>query len=235
MKPTEHLPQIDILKAFAMFGIITTHTMTNDLFVKIYPYQHLGLHIYYFTLLMALSMALSFNRRGLSSLKDIYSYEYITARVRRLAIPLSIAVFLVICLDEIWAATGHQRYFMYPSASLFYELVWPGFGGHFIYVIAEFVVMFPIGYIIYKRYARITISVLFVAWALLRGIACIFRDYRGFSFEESMFNQAFAPRYITANVIAVALNITICSVLGVMPFRFEQTLVGLRWKLSPSV
>ena len=83
------LQQIDIVKAFAIIGVITTHSVLLSFILaadmQFYAWQAMPL----FIICTGLVWCLSFYRHG-TNLKQIYSFKYFKSKLSRFVLPFAV-------------------------------------------------------------------------------------------------------------------------------------------------
>jgi peptidoglycan/LPS O-acetylase OafA/YrhL len=187
---SSYFQQIDILKAVAIVFVILGHTFSynydqhagsigmsltglstifhdislSTIFTHWITYSSLitqqGVAV--FVTVMAFNFALSYQRRSYKSLKDIYSKNEYLRRMRRFLIPfLSVYALslLVGLLINVFMKTNVLKFSLYSIGGY---LPIDGPGNYFIAIIFQFLLIFPILYIAYKKHPKMTLLVSFL-------------------------------------------------------------------------
>ena len=144
--------QIDIMKGFAILGVLFTHASIAPLPFKPLMYFHSDQAVPVFILLMGMNLAMSMRRRAEQGARSHY-----WRRLRRLAVPFAI-VFAVssAIAGWRWASVG-VRPNLGPSTLLGY-LPFGGAGNYFIFIIVAFTVTGPALWAAYRRWPRASVA-----------------------------------------------------------------------------
>lgn len=116
------LLQIDLLKGLAIISVIILHLLPTNILVSSFAIFHIWQAVPIFLILMGFTSGLSFKRKEFTKLREIYTRDYFISRLYRFGFPFVLLVFLV-----------------------------GGPGSYFILIIFEFILLFPLMYLAYKR------------------------------------------------------------------------------------
>jgi peptidoglycan/LPS O-acetylase OafA/YrhL len=152
-----HYSQIDIIKGFAILGVLFTHASIAPLPSKPLMYFHSDQAVPVFILLMGMNLAMSMRRRAETGAASHYG-----RRLRRLAVPFAI-VFVASSAIAVWRwmSVGVRPNFG-PSTLLGY-LPFGGAGNYFIFIIAAFTIAGPALWAAYRRWPRASVATMLAA------------------------------------------------------------------------
>ena len=150
-------PQIDIMKGFAILGVLFTHAAMPPLASKPLTYFHSDQAVPVFVVLMAMNLAMSLRRQA-----EKHGPSHYSRRLRRLAVPFAI-VFAVSSGIAAWRwfALGVRPNFG-PLTLLGY-LPFGGAGNYFIFIIAAFTLVGPALWAAYRRWPRASVAAMIAA------------------------------------------------------------------------
>jgi peptidoglycan/LPS O-acetylase OafA/YrhL len=143
----DHIPQIDFLKALAIISVIIIHTFPlAALLVTGSPY-YIWQAVPLFILIAGFNGAYGYKKRKAISLKECYDTKTLFRRYSRLLIPFIIYWILELIL------LSFINQVPYDALSLFINFISGGFGwgGYFIPVILQSVIIVPLLYFIAVR------------------------------------------------------------------------------------
>lgn len=146
---TNHLLQIDILKGLAMIFVIIIHSIVytdHSKIFKVLAEFTIAQAVPIFLVIMGLNLGYSFKRKNYTNLKQIFSKNYFVSRFERLYFP-----FIIICVISILVAILAHKQFQISLLILIGKIPLFGYGDFFVYLIFQFIVLFPILYVLYKR------------------------------------------------------------------------------------
>ncbi|MFH2106591.1 MAG: acyltransferase family protein [Candidatus Micrarchaeota archaeon] len=137
MTDGDRLVQLDILKALAIIAVIILHTQTVKLpFSEFYLDQAVPI----FLIVFALTSTISFKKRGYTTLMQMYNGKDFLVRLQRVLLPILI-IYLI------------------PMLQLPFQ---NGPGFYFIFLVIEFILLFPILYKIYCYNPKLFIAIAFI-------------------------------------------------------------------------
>lgn len=157
MAKTKQYLQIDLLKGLAILFVIIGHTLSfnNIQSLNIITFIFI-LSIFQavpiFFILMGRNMASSFENKNYRTLKQILNKTYFRNRLRRIVYPL-IIVFLISAIIGI--ILNKSLYFGLFSLIGLFPLTGPG--NYFVSILLEFIIVFPIVYLAFKNYPKLTL------------------------------------------------------------------------------
>lgn len=175
-----HIVQIDVIKGLAIIAVLLQHTITVNNVVditqvvsgttiapqlQILPAFLLILLVFttrqavpVFVVLLGVNAAISYIRRGYTSLRDGYSKEYCLSRVQRLYIPFLIILLasLLIGLIETCISNNNPMHLNLFALAGLVPIYAPG--NYFVLLVFQFTIVFPLLFYLYKRYPRIVIA-----------------------------------------------------------------------------
>lgn len=145
-------PQIDIMKGFAILGVLFTHASMAPLTSKPLTNFHSGQAVPVFIMLMAMNLAMSLRRQA-----EQHGASHFARRLKRLVVPFAI-VFAVSAAIATW------RWFALGLAPhlgiglLLGYLPFGGAGNYFIFILAVFTVVGPALWAAYRRWPRASVA-----------------------------------------------------------------------------
>lgn len=142
-----YLPEIDILKGLCIFSVIVIHTVPRELlYDTLYPF-HLWQAVPIFIILMGFNATRSAEKRGLTSLSDFYNKAYMQRQFSRLVVPV-LVIYALSLLLSIWFE--NDPYFGYQTLLLKFPMTGPG--NYYVSIVLQFILLFPLLYVFYKRH-----------------------------------------------------------------------------------
>jgi peptidoglycan/LPS O-acetylase OafA/YrhL len=143
----EHIPQIDILKALAIISVIILHTVPTAVLLVIGSPYYIWQAVPLFILIAGFNGAYGYRKRNATSIKDCYNPKILFRRYSRLIIPFIIYWVLELILLSFINQVPHD------ALTLFINFISGGFGwgGYFIPVILQSVIIVPLLYFIAVR------------------------------------------------------------------------------------
>ena len=156
---SEYFLQIDILKGLAMISIIVIHSLYihYSTYLNLLALFTISQAVPLFLLIMGINMAHSFKRRGYADLKQIFSKNYVISRFKRLYFPFVITVILSLIVAFLF-----NKHFYWGGLVLIGQIPLAGYGDYFIYLVLQFVVVFPFLYVLYKWNPRVMLVLSFI-------------------------------------------------------------------------
>ena len=158
-----HFSQIDIIKTVCIICVIAIHSM-GWLFPSDYLWQIIQ-PVPLFFIILGFNRSNSFKRKGLHSLKELYSFEYFKNMFKRLIFPLLLINIICFVLDILclilsgyhitgWSNT-HFAMISWGATSIpsnpvniIYFLLgapyFPGPGSFFMMILIQFILVFPL-------------------------------------------------------------------------------------------
>ena len=157
-----NIPQIDVLKGLAIVAVLLLHAIpTHELFGSWAP-LHLGQAVPIFIVIMGINAFGSSARRGIATLRDAYTRDYVIGRIDRIYVPF--LVIYAVSLAAKLIGGEHRPGFLAGLVSG--ELPSSGPGNYFIGLIFQFALLGPALYLAYRRWPRATLLASFAASAL---------------------------------------------------------------------
>lgn len=157
MSEYKHYMQIDILKGFAILFVIIGHTIsfTSVKSLNLISFIFI-LSIFQavpiFFIIMGRNMASSFKKREYKHLNQMFNRNYFERRLRRIVYPLIIAFIISAVIGLLYHKTLYFGLF-----NLIGQLPLIGPGNYFISIVLEFIVIFPLIYIMFEYYPKLTL------------------------------------------------------------------------------
>lgn len=172
----KHYLQIDLLKGIAIIFVIILHllpinitntsnallmssylTINNSVLINLALNLTLYQAVPIFFVLMGLNMGSSFKRRNYVYFNQLYSKEYFKSRFDRIVIPF-IFIF-IISLIFSYAIKGNILIGYFTILGL---LPFTGPGNYFISILLQFIIIFPLLYLLYRYNPLLTLISCFV-------------------------------------------------------------------------
>jgi len=197
---TSRVLQIDLLKGLAILSVLFHHTVLISSTPKlILANWSFGQAVPVFICIMGLTMGMSFNRRGASTLRELFSKSYFVRRFDRIVYPVLLLILLEVVYGAIFFAVRGSSPLIITPQILLGWLPITGPGNYFVSIAIQFIFIFPLIYYGYRRAPRFTLITCFgvnLAFVLLSSAAsepvnAFFRSY------------FYIPRYIA--LIALGL------------------------------
>lgn len=154
MDETKHYFQIDILKGLAIISVILLHSISTSAVKSPLSIFTIYQAVPVFFCIMGINAAMSFKRRNYSTLQQLYSLNSFAHRAMRLLYP----ILLLALLYVVFLGLGID----------FRTLQGPG--DYFIYLVIQFLFIFPLIYFFYEKNWKATliisiiVSIAFEIW-----------------------------------------------------------------------
>ncbi|KKK50473.1 hypothetical protein LCGC14_3124670, partial [marine sediment metagenome] len=207
-----HYFQVDFLKAAMIFLVIFDHIVSWDIKGNIGVALWERISIPVFLVLMGFNMGISFQRKGHTSLKELYSWSYFKSKILRYIVPFlvlygfSTLIGLILYQFNFNAMYLGQNYPQHGSIQLFTGFLpfW-GPGNWFIPVIFGAILIFPL---IYWAFTKKPILTLILSFAVEIAMQLIVFTFLGeiTSWEESYIRYFFMTT-VLFYLSAIALGI----------------------------
>jgi len=192
--------QLDVLKAIAIALVVMDHSLTWEIKGSIGSLFWERLSIPFFLIVMGVNMGNSFNYRGFTSLRELYSEEYFKRKVVRYIFPFLILYMGSILLGLYFGHLDSSEYLL-----LGYLPFW-GPGNWFIPLLMGSILVFPLIYWAYRKQPILTMILCFFSEIILQFIM-----YLWFPSPSDSALDAFIVTAIRVNVLfflpAVALGL----------------------------
>lgn len=147
--PSRRLLAIDLIKGLAIISVIILHTVSLHVLYQTAALFHIWQAVPVFMCLMGLNGISSLRRRGMHSLRDLYSRDYFAARFDRIIIPFLLA-FACTALVAGLTHRSHYDAFMFLG-----ELPIGGPGGnYFIALVIQYALLIPLIYWGLRRWPK---------------------------------------------------------------------------------
>jgi peptidoglycan/LPS O-acetylase OafA/YrhL len=159
------LAQIDLLKGFAVLGVIALHALDQEELRDSWQGLHYGQAVAIFLLLMALNASSSLRARAGGPLRALFTRSYFAGRAERLLAP-----FALVWLASVAFGMAEDELDFGPT-TLVGALPLPGPGNYFITIAFEFVLVFPLLLWAFRRAPRATIAGCFAIAAAFELVA----------------------------------------------------------------
>lgn len=187
----KRIQEIDVLKGMAIIAVIILHAIPQDTLLALGSPFTFEQAVPVFMVLMGFNSTMSFERKGMPKLNQLYSRKFLTPKLKRVLIP-----FLIVFVIEEYLLTS---YYGFSLGSFLFNLLSGGesFGGYFIPVSLQAMLILPLLY----RFLKKTNG-----WG---GIVLVFAlsyaaDYFGIYLGEE-FYRLFIGRYLFAIALGVYL------------------------------
>jgi peptidoglycan/LPS O-acetylase OafA/YrhL len=186
------------------FFNITPSSVLSNLGVLLSPFTTLSAlttqqAIPVFLIIMAFNYGLSYQRRLYSHLTDIYTRNELLRRFRRFFAPFLITFIGSLIVGAVLLYSSDKNIFYINSLNLIGILPIKGPGNIFITLIFEFILLFPILYVFYRRKRILTILVSF-------GIALAFELATAHLYQWSIIYQASIIRFLPTIVLGLWIS-----------------------------
>ncbi|MEE9377038.1 MAG: acyltransferase [Candidatus Lokiarchaeia archaeon] len=199
--------QIDFLKAAMIFLVIFDHMVAWGVKSEIGVALWERISIPVFLVIMGFNMGISFQRKGVSTLKELYSWSYFKSKILRYIVPFlvlygfSTLIGLILYQFNITAMYHGQYYPEHGFIQLFTGILpfW-GPGNWFIPVIFGSILIFPLIYWAFKKKPVLTLILCFAVEIALQ-LTVFFFIGQITSWEESYILSLFMtsfPFYLSA-------------------------------------
>ena len=157
--------QIDLIKGLAIISVILLHTFPRPMLVQTYSQFHIWQAVPIFFILMGITSGISFSRREYTRIKQFYSRDYFLRRFERLIVP-----FLIVFLISLVWGIYHNKFYI-GWLSLIGRLPVPGPGNYFVSILLQYIFIFPLIYILYKKSPKLMLITLFSIDTLFQLVA----------------------------------------------------------------
>ncbi len=151
----KHIPAIDFIKGIAIIFVILLHSIPKQALESILAIFHLWQAVPLFFIIMGYNMALSFRRRGYTSLAS-YMEEYVYRRLKRIAPPF-LAIYALSLI--IGAYRGFDHSFLWIFIGRF-PIDLPG--NYFVSMIFQFALIFPFLWILFTKNPKLLLVLSFL-------------------------------------------------------------------------
>ncbi|NVM35187.1 MAG: acyltransferase [Candidatus Lokiarchaeota archaeon] len=199
--------QIDFLKAAMIILVIFDHMVSWGVKSEIGVTLWERISIPVFLVIMGFNMGISFQRKGVSTLKELYSWSYFKSKILRYIVPFlvlygfSTLIGLILYQFDITAMYRGQYYPEHGFIQLFTGILpfW-GPGNWFIPVIFGSIVLFPLVYWVFTKKPVLTLILCFAIEIIMQLIVFFFLGQIT-SWEESYILSLFMtsfPFYLSA-------------------------------------
>ncbi|KKN44583.1 hypothetical protein LCGC14_0691550 [marine sediment metagenome] len=176
-----HYFQVDFLKAVMIFLVIFDHIVHWDIKGDIGVALWERISIPVFLVLMGFNMGISFQRKGQTSLKELYSWSYFKSKILRYVVPFlvlygfSTLIGLILYQFNITAMYLGQNYPQHGIIQLFTGFLpfW-GPGNWFIPVIFGAILIFPLIYWAFTKKPILTLILCFAVEIAMQLIVFFF-------------------------------------------------------------
>ncbi|MFX1364186.1 MAG: acyltransferase [Promethearchaeota archaeon] len=173
--------QIDFLKAVMIFLVIFDHIVDWGIKSEIGVTLWERISIPVFLVIMGFNMGISFQRKGLAKLNELYSWSYFKSKILRYVIPFlvlyafSTLIGLILYQFNITAMYHGQYYPDHGFIQLFTGILpfW-GPGNWFIPVIFGSIIIFPLVYWAFTKKQILTLIICFIVEIVLQLIVFFF-------------------------------------------------------------
>jgi len=199
--------QVDLLKAAMIFLVIFDHIVAWGVKSEIGVTLWERISIPVFLVIMGFNMGISFQRKGVSTLKELYSWSYFKSKIIRYIVPFlvlygfSTLIGLILYQFNITSMYYGQYYPQHGFIQLFTGILsfW-GPGNWFIPIIFGSILLFPLIYWAFTKKPILTLIICFIVEIAIQLIVFFFIG-RITSWEEvhilNLFMTSF-PFYLSA-------------------------------------
>jgi len=180
-KSRENFFQVDILKAAMIFLVIFDHVVSWNIksYIGVSLWERISIPV--FLVIMGFNMGRSFQREGVQTLREIYSWRYFKKKILRYLLPFfvlyvaSTFIGLFMYGFDLIAMWWGQYYPERGFINLFfgYLLFW-GPGNWFLPIIFQSVIIFPLLYVLFKKKPILTLILCFLVEVALQLILFFF-------------------------------------------------------------
>nr|WP_320161562.1 acyltransferase [uncultured Methanoregula sp.] len=141
------IPQIDVLKAFAIIAVVLLHALPFAFFLSIGSPYYLWQAVPVFIVIAGFTGAYAYKRYGSATLKQCYDPSLIIRRFKRLLIPFLLCYIIEIILLYIFNQISLD------PASLILSLLTGGYGwgAYFIPIMLQSIIIVPLLYLLSRR------------------------------------------------------------------------------------
>jgi hypothetical protein len=163
----KHYFQLDVLKAIAIAFVVLDHSLTWDIKHAIGGPFWERTSIPFFLLVMGFNMGISFRYSGATTLRELYSREYFSKKVKRYVFPFILLYALSILAGFYFHSLEFNQY------SLIGWLPFWGPGNWFIPVVLSSIFVFPAVYWAFTKSPKVTVLLCFLSEIFLQFIMFI--------------------------------------------------------------
>jgi len=172
LKTSNNYFQVDIMKTWMIFLVILDHSTTHDFLGQYYSALWERIAIPGFIVVMGFNLGISFNEKGITTIKEAYSKKYFVSKMKRYIIPYIILyfiqgiIYLIVHLNFQSEIIEVMPYDLEGLRLLGFTFFW-GPGMWFIPVLFGSILIFPLLYICFKKAPITTFMACFVIeWAM---------------------------------------------------------------------
>jgi hypothetical protein len=162
-----HYFQLDVLKAIAIAFVVLDHSLTWNIKHAIGGPFWERTSIPFFLIVMGFNMGISFRYSGATTLRELYSREYFSRKVKRYVFPFILLYALSILAGLYFESLEFNQY------SLIGWLPFWGPGNWFIPVLFSSIFVFPAVYWAFTKSPKVTVLLCFLSEILLQFIMFI--------------------------------------------------------------
>ncbi|MFW9787335.1 MAG: acyltransferase family protein [Candidatus Thorarchaeota archaeon] len=162
VKKRPYYYQLDVMKAIAIAFVVLDHSLTWEIKGAMGSVFWERLSIPFFLIVMGFNMGVSFQYRGTSRLKDLYSIAYFKRKIKRYVLPFIILYILSIILGITFGYLDKSE-----RLWLLFLPFW-GPGNWFIPLLFGSILVFPIIYWMFDRYPIITVGLCFLSELIMQ-------------------------------------------------------------------
>jgi hypothetical protein len=171
-KSSNNYFQVDIMKTWMIFLVILDHSTTHGFLGQYGSALWERIAIPGFIVVMGFNLGISFNEKGITTLKEAYSKEYFVSRMKRYIIPYIILyliqgiIYLIVHIYFPSEIIEVMPYDLEGLRLLGFTFFW-GPGMWFIPVLFGSILIFPLLYVCFKKAPITTFMACFVIeWAM---------------------------------------------------------------------
>lgn len=151
----KHLMEVDLIKGIAIISVVLVHCLPyNNAFMTLRMFTF-SMALLIFMLLMGRNMYASFEKHNYME-NGFHTISYLKNRLIRFLYPF-IPIFIISLI--LGLLINHDVYLGFYTLVGYLPL--PGPGNYFVTVLLEFIIIFPLLYLAYKRYPRLTLIATF--------------------------------------------------------------------------
>ena len=168
-----YLPQVDLLKGFAIISVILLHTLSLDLLIITFSQFHIWQAVPFFFILMGFTSMLSFNHKKFK-FNNNYWRNYLKGRFRRIFIPFLITFFASV-LFGIYNGEYYIGYGYFIGV-----LPVSGPGNFFVTILFQYIFIAPFIYLLYQISPKLMLVTFFsidILFQLIAPNSSIFNNY----------------------------------------------------------
>lgn len=140
------MTKIDYLKALATISVIILHSVPTKALYPTFSQLHIWNAVPVFIILMSFTTYISLSKKD-SCLKNLYSFEYLKKRFKRILIPLIPVFILTLIIAKI---LNKDIYLGWQTFIGHMPLV--GKGNYYITLLIEYIILSPLLYWTYKKF-----------------------------------------------------------------------------------